>query len=68
MPILRQIAQLGHPVLRQADRAVADPLDPAPALADLPGSPLWAYPSMDFLNPLPSFALPATLALLLSHC
>jgi len=29
MPIIRQIAQLGHPVLRQAERAVADPHDPA---------------------------------------
>jgi len=29
MPILRQIAQLGHPVLRQPARHIADPTDPA---------------------------------------
>ncbi len=29
MPILRQIAQLGRPVLRQTARPVADPADPA---------------------------------------
>lgn len=29
MPILRQIAQLGQPVLRQPERAAADHLDPA---------------------------------------
>jgi peptide deformylase len=29
MPVLRQIAQLGHPVLRGVAEKVADPLDPA---------------------------------------
>ena len=29
MPILRQIAQLGQPVLREVAGKIADPLDPA---------------------------------------
>jgi peptide deformylase len=29
MPILRQIAQLGQPVLREPTRSITDPLEPA---------------------------------------
>lgn len=29
MPILRQISQLGHPILREVAKKIADPLDPA---------------------------------------